>query len=55
LPRAIKVLSKGQRKRISAVVLIQSSLSILDLIGVAAVGLVGALAVTGVQSKAPGE
>ena len=54
LPRAIKVLSKGQRKRISAVVLIQSSLSILDLIGVAAVGLVGALAVTGVQSKAPG-
>jgi ABC-type multidrug transport system fused ATPase/permease subunit len=54
LPRAIRVLSKGQRKRISAVVLIQSSLSILDLAGVAAVGLVGALAVTGVQSKTPG-
>jgi ABC-type multidrug transport system fused ATPase/permease subunit len=54
LPRALRVLSKGQRRRITAVVAIQSSLSILDLAGVAAVGLVGALAVTGVQSKAPG-
>jgi ABC-type multidrug transport system fused ATPase/permease subunit len=54
LPRALRVLSKGQRRRITAVVAIQSSLSILDLAGVAAVGLVGALAVTGVQSKMPG-
>lgn len=54
LPRALKVLSKGQRRRITAVVAIQSSLSILDLAGVAAIGLVGALAVTGVQSKTPG-
>lgn len=54
LPRALRVLSKGQRRRITAVVAIQSSLSILDLAGVAAVGLVGALAVTGVQSKTPG-
>ena len=54
LSRAIRVLSNNQRKKISAVVLIQSSLSILDLAGVAAVGLVGALAVTGVQSKTPG-
>lgn len=54
LPRALRVLSKGQRSRITAVVAIQSSLSILDLAGVAAVGLVGALAVTGVQSKTPG-
>jgi ABC-type multidrug transport system fused ATPase/permease subunit len=54
LPRALKVLSKQQKIKIYAVVLIQSSLSILDLAGVAAVGLLGALAVTGVQSKAPG-
>ena len=54
LPRALRVLSRGQRRRITAVVAIQSSLSILDLAGVAAVGLVGALAVTGVQSKTPG-
>ena len=54
LPRALKVLSKQQRMKIYTVVFIQSSLSILDLAGVAAVGLVGALAVTGVQSKSPG-
>lgn len=54
LPRALRVLSNGQRRKITAVVAIQSSLSILDLAGVAAVGLVGALAVTGVQSKTPG-
>ncbi len=54
LPRALAVLSKSQKRRVGAVVLIQSSLSILDLAGVAAIGLVGALAVTGVQSKAPG-
>jgi ABC-type multidrug transport system fused ATPase/permease subunit len=54
LPRAIAVLTKSQKRRVGAVVLIQSSLSILDLAGVAAIGLVGALAVTGVQSKTPG-
>jgi len=54
LIRALNVLSKDQKRKIYIVVLIQSSLSILDLVGVAAVGLVGALAVTGVQSKTPG-
>ena len=54
LPRALKILSKAQKQKIFIVVLIQSSLSILDLAGVAAIGLVGALAVTGVQSKTPG-
>jgi hypothetical protein len=54
LIRALKVLSKTQQRKIFTVALIQSSLSVLDLAGVAAVGLVGALAVTGVQSKAPG-
>ena len=54
LLRALRVLSNDQKRKISIVVLIQSSLSILDLAGVAAVGLVGALAVTGVQSKTPG-
>ena len=54
LIRALNVLSNSQKRRIYIVVLVQSSLSILDLVGVAAVGLVGALAVTGVQSKTPG-
>ncbi len=51
---AIRVLSKNQKRKIYIVVMIQASLSVLDLAGVAAVGLVGALAVTGVQSKTPG-
>ena len=52
--RSIKILRKNQRKKVLLIVLIQSSLGLLDLAGVGAVGLVGALAVTGVQSKAPG-
>jgi ABC-type multidrug transport system fused ATPase/permease subunit len=52
--RSIKILTNNQKQKIFLVVLIQSSLGLLDLAGVAAVGLVGALAVTGVQSKVPG-
>jgi ATP-binding cassette, subfamily B, bacterial PglK len=52
---ALSVLSKEQKRKVSFVAIIQASLSILDLVGVAAIGLVGALAVTGVQSKNPGD
>jgi ATP-binding cassette, subfamily B, bacterial PglK len=52
---ALSVLSKEQKRKLSFVAIIQASLSILDLVGVAAIGLVGALAVTGVQSKNPGD
>jgi ABC-type multidrug transport system fused ATPase/permease subunit len=55
LLNALSVLSKEQKRKVIFVAIIQASLSILDLIGVAAVGLVGALAVTGVQSKNPGD
>ena len=54
LTRSLRVLTKKQKRNVFIVALIQSSLSILDLAGVAAIGLVGALAVTGVQSKIPG-
>jgi ABC-type multidrug transport system fused ATPase/permease subunit len=54
LTRSLQVLTKDQKRKVFIVALIQSSLSILDLAGVAAIGLVGALAVTGVQSKTPG-
>jgi ATP-binding cassette, subfamily B, bacterial PglK len=54
LTRSLQVLTKKQKRNVFIVALIQSSLSILDLAGVAAIGLVGALAVTGVQSKTPG-
>lgn len=52
--RSVKILKKNQRRKVFLIVLVQSSLGLLDLAGVAAVGLVGALAVTGVQSKVPG-
>jgi ABC-type multidrug transport system fused ATPase/permease subunit len=55
LSNALSVLSKEQKTKVLFVAVIQASLSILDLIGVAAIGLVGALAVTGVQSKNPGD
>jgi ATP-binding cassette subfamily C protein len=54
LTSSLGVLTKKQKRNVFIVALIQSSLSILDLAGVAAIGLVGALAVTGVQSKTPG-
>jgi ABC-type multidrug transport system fused ATPase/permease subunit len=52
--RSINILKENQKRKVFFVVLIQSSLGLLDLAGVAAIGLVGALAVTGVQSKVPG-
>jgi ABC-type multidrug transport system fused ATPase/permease subunit len=55
LSNALSVLSKEQKTKVLFVAFIQASLSILDLIGVAAIGLVGALSVTGVQSKNPGD
>jgi ATP-binding cassette, subfamily B, bacterial PglK len=55
LRHALSALSKEQKTKVLFVAIIQASLSILDLIGVAAIGLVGALAVTGVQSKNPGD
>jgi len=52
--RSLRILSSSDRKKIIAVVAIQISFGLLDLIGVALVGILGALAITGVQSKGPG-
>lgn len=52
--RSIRILSRSDRRKIVAVIIIQVSFGLLDLIGIALVGVLGALAVTGVQSKAPG-
>lgn len=52
--RSIRILSRSDRRKVVAVILIQILFGLLDLIGVALVGILGALAVTGVQSKAPG-
>jgi ABC-type multidrug transport system fused ATPase/permease subunit len=52
--RAIFILPKSDRFKICAVTILQIFLGFLDLLGVAAMGVLGALAVTGVQSQSPG-
>ena len=55
LLRSFDVLNSRDKKLLVSVVVIQVMLGLLDLVGVALVGLIGALAVTGVQSQPPGE
>ena len=52
--RAAQVLSQSDRKKIIAVIFLQLSFGVLDLIGVGIIGIIGALAITGVQSRDPG-
>ena len=52
--RASKVLSPNELRKLFLVILIQFGLSMLDLLGVAIVGIMGALAITGVSSRQPG-
>jgi ABC-type multidrug transport system fused ATPase/permease subunit len=51
----MRVLSRSDQKKVTVVTLIQISLSALDLLGVAALGLLGALSITGLQSEVPGD
>lgn len=48
------VLSQADRKKVLAVAILQMCMGALDLLGVIAIGLLGALSVTGLQSKEPG-
>ena len=48
------VLSKSDRKKLLAAALLQMCLGALDLLGVVAIGLLGALSVSGLQSQQPG-
>ena len=52
--RSFNLLSKKDQIKIIFVLLIQFLLGILDLIGVAILGFIGALSFSGVQSQAPG-
>ncbi|CAN2170800.1 MdlB ABC-type multidrug transport system, ATPase and permease components [Candidatus Nanopelagicaceae bacterium] len=52
--RSLRILSARDRKKIIAVIFIQISFGLLDLLGIALVGILGALAITGVQAKGPG-
>ena len=51
--RSMSVLTRSDQRKVLIVVFIQISMSVLDLIGVAIVGLVGALSITGIQSQKP--
>jgi len=52
--RSSRVLSRTDRHKVLAVVFLQISFGLLDLLGVALIGVIGALAITGVQARKPG-
>ena len=52
--KALRILPAKDQKKIILVTVIQVCLSFLDLLGVAVLGVVGALSVTGIQSLEPG-
>lgn len=49
----MRVLSRADQKKVVAVAILQICMSALDLLGVVAIGLLGALSVTGLQSQKP--
>lgn len=52
--RAVRVLSSSDQRKILGVVILQVCIGVLDLLGVIAIGLLGALSVTSLQSRLPG-
>jgi len=54
MKKALSVYSKRDREKLFLVALSQVFLAILDLVGVALLGIIGALSVYGIQSKSPG-
>lgn len=53
--RSLRVLPKSDQPKIIFVILLQAGLGLIDIVGVAAIGVLGALSVTGVQSQKPGD
>ena len=51
--RSITIFSKSDRRKLVAVTIVQIGLGFLDLLGVAFIGLLGALTVNGIQSQKP--
>jgi len=54
LTRSFNILTKPEKYRIFLTVAVQILLSFLDLIGVALIGMLGSLAISGIGSKTPG-
>ncbi len=55
LGRSLRVLSRADQKKVISIAFIQILMGALDLLGVIAIGLLGALAASGLQSQAPGD
>ncbi len=55
LTRSLEVFTKRDKRNLILVTAVQISMGVIDLIGVALIGVLGALAVNGVQSKSPGD
>ena len=55
LGRASRVLTRDERLKVLFIALLQITFGLLDLIGIAAVGILGALALSGVNSSQPGD
>jgi ABC-type multidrug transport system fused ATPase/permease subunit len=51
----MQVLSRSDQRKVTAVAIVQICLAALDLLGVVAIGLLGALSVTGLQANPPGD
>jgi len=52
--RSTRILSRSDRRKLVIITAVQVFLSVLDLLGVLLIGVLGALLVTGVQSRQPG-
>jgi ABC-type multidrug transport system fused ATPase/permease subunit len=53
--QCVRILSTKDQRKLALVTAMQSFLGLLDLVGVALLGAIGALAVRGVQSQEPGD
>jgi ABC-type multidrug transport system fused ATPase/permease subunit len=54
IARSLRILPPGDRKKLIFVALLQIFLGFLDLVAIALIGVVGALASTGIRSREPG-
>jgi ABC-type multidrug transport system fused ATPase/permease subunit len=52
--RSARLLTKAERRKVLAVAILQVLFGLLDLLGIAAIGLLGALAISGIGSQQPG-
>jgi len=53
--RTISLLTKSEQLKVLLVIFLQITFGLLDLIGIAVVGILGALSIRGVQSQNPGD